>query len=114
MTTRWKKGDEHLNLIVEGVNTNVSIFKSALEIDLDANILIDLTRIEKIDSASVKFLNEFASQHKSKHFSIIAASKTKIPNLNKMEVVPTVNEGRDLIFMEITERELGYFGEEEE
>lgn len=114
MTTRWEKGDEHIKLIVEGVSTQVEEFKNALEIDLDANILIDLTKMDKIDSKSVKYLNEFGVQHKAKYFSIIAASKNKISGLKKIEVVPTVNEGRDLIFMEITERELGFFGEEEE
>ena len=113
MTTRWEKGDEHLKLVVEGVNTQLSVFQSALEIDLDANIIVDLTRIEKMDKESVKFLNKFAPTHKAKNFSILVASKIKIPGLTKVEVVPTVNEARDLIFMEITERELGFFGEEE-
>lgn len=114
MTTRWEKGDEHLRLIVEGLNSNAADFKSALEINLDANILVDLTKMEKLDTRSAKFLNEFAVSHKEKNFSILTASKNKIPALTKMEVVPTVNEARDLIFMEITERELGFFGEEEE
>ncbi|MFT4753929.1 MAG: hypothetical protein ACI85Q_001484 [Salibacteraceae bacterium] len=113
MTTRWEKGEEHLKLIVEGLNTKKSTFETALNIDLDANILIDLIRIDKIDGKSVKYLNEFAGQHKLKNFSIIAASITKIPGLQKMEVVSTVSEARDLIFLEITERELGFFGEEE-
>ena len=114
MTTRWVKGDEHLVLVVEGESTNVGVFTSALEIDMDANIIVDISAMNKMDSASVKFLNEFADTHKAKHFSILAVTKHKVPNLTQMEIVPTLPEARDLLFMEITERELGFFGEEEE
>ena len=114
MTTRWEKGDEHLMLIVEGLNTNKSVFKSALNIDLEANILLDLTRVEKVDIDSINYLNSFSKAHKDKKFSIIVASKSKLPGLTQAEVVPTVSESRDLIFMEITERELGDLFDEEE
>ena len=113
MTTRWEKGDEHIKLIVEGNTTNVAVFKSALEIDLNGNILIDTSRMLTIDPESVKYLNGFAKTHKAKHLSIIIATSHKINGLHKLEVVPTVTEARDIIFMEITERELGFFGEDE-
>ena len=113
MTTRWEKGDEHVILVVEGENPNANAFKSALEIDINANIIIDLSRMDKLDAASVKYLNEFAQIHKAKHLSILATSKNKISGFSKLELVPTLPEARDLIFMEITERELGFFGEEE-
>ncbi len=114
MTTRWVKGDEHLVLVVEGESTNVGVFKSALEIDMDANIILDISAMDKVDSASIKFLNNFADRHKTKHFSFLAVTKQKLPNLTQMEIIPTIPEARDLLFMEITERELGFFGEEEE
>lgn len=113
MTARWEKGDEHVKLIVEGLNTNVDVFKSTMDINLDGNILIDLTAITSLDKDSVQFLNDFAQKHKAKNYSIIVASTNKIPALKHIEIVPTVTEARDMIFMEITERELGFFGEEE-
>ncbi len=113
MTARWEKGDEHVKLIVEGLNTNVDVFKSTMDINLDGNILIDLTAITSLDKDSVRFLNDFAQKHKAKNYSIIAATAHKIPALKQIEIVPTVTEARDMIFMEITERELGFFGEEE-
>jgi len=112
MTTRWEKGEEHIKLIVEGETTNVSVFKSALEINLDGNILIDLSSMNQVDNDSIQFLNTFAIDHKAKHFSIIVATPHKLEGLS-FEVVPSVTEARDMIFMEITERELGFFGEEE-
>lgn len=113
MTARWEKGDEHIKLIVEGLNTNVDVFKSTLDINLEGNILIDLTAIKELDKDSIQYLNKFSQKHKSKNFSIIAASQNKFPVMKHLEVVPTVTEARDFIFMEITERELGFFGEEE-
>ena len=113
MTTRWVKGDEHLVLVVEGESTKVGVLKSALEIDLEANIIIDISAMDKVDNASIKFLNDFSDRHKAKNFSILAVTKQKFPNLTQMEIVPTIPEARDLVFMEITERELGFFGEEE-
>lgn len=112
MTTRWEKGDEHIKLIIEGENTNERVFKSALEINLDANILLDFSLLNKIDSKSIKFLNAFSKTHKAKNFSIIATSPKEIKGLD-IEVTNTLTEARDLIFMEVTERELGFFGEEE-
>ena len=112
MTTRWENGDEHIKLIIEGETTNERVFKSALEIDLEANILLDFSLLNKVDTKSIKFLNSFAITHKAKHFSIIATSPREIKGL-EIEVVPTVTEARDLNFMEVTERELGSFGEEE-
>tara|TARA_R110002050_G_scaffold204327_1_gene339654 strand:- start:144684 stop:145019 length:336 start_codon:yes stop_codon:yes gene_type:complete len=111
MTTRWEKGDEHIKLIVEGESTNVNVFKSALEIDLNGNILIDLSTMPSVDSDSIEFLNEFGAKHKAKHYSIIIATTYAIDGI-KIEVVPSVTEARDMIFMEITERELGFFDEE--
>lgn len=113
MTTRWEKGDEHVKLIVEGVNTNVNVFKTALEIDLNGNIIIDMSRMDEVDPMSIRFLNSFATSHKAKNLSIIVASPKKIKGLQKLEVVPSITEARDIIFMEITERELGFFGEDE-
>jgi len=112
MTTRWEKGDSHIRLIVEGETTNAKEFKSALEINLEGNILIDLTAMSELDANSKTYLDEFSKQHKSKMHSIIVASSSKIKGLKNVEVVPTVSEARDLIFMEITERELGFWGEE--
>lgn len=112
MTTRWVKGDEHIKLVVEGETSNVNVFKSALEINLNGNILIDLSAMPIVDEASIQFLNDFSVKHKAKHFSIIVATPHKIEGLN-FDVVPTLTEARDMIFMEITERELGFFGEEE-
>jgi hypothetical protein len=114
MTTRWEKGDEHIKLIVEGNSTNVTALRSALEIDLNGNILIDISSIPTVDPESVKFLNGFAKAHKAKQLSIIVATPHKINGLHKLEVVPTVTEARDIIFMEITERELGFFGEDDD
>lgn len=114
MTTRWVKGNEHLILVVEGETSNFQVFKSALEIDMDANIVIDISAMKKVDPDSLAFLNNFAVAHKAKNFSLLAVTKNKVTGLTKMEIVPTVTEARELIFMEITERELGFFGEEEE
>ncbi len=113
MTTRWEKGDEYVKLIVEGISTNVNVFKSALEIDLNGNILIDISTIREVDPESVKYLNSFAKEHKAKRLSIIIATPHTIIGLVKLEIVPTLSEARDIIFMEITERELGFFGEDE-
>jgi len=112
MTTRWEKGDSHVKLIVEGERTNAKGFKLALEINLEGNILIDLLAIDVLDTDSKVYLDEFAKEHKAKMHSIIIASSSKIKGLKNVEVVPTVSEARDLIFMEITERELGFWGEE--
>ncbi len=113
MTTRWVKGSEHLVLVVEGETSNVNVFKSALEIDMDANIVIDISAMNVLDEGSLKFLNNFAVVHKAKHFSLFAVTKNKVAGLTKIEIIPTVTEARELIFMEITERELGFFGEDE-
>lgn len=113
MTTRWEKGDEHLRLIIEGQTTNLRTFKSGLDINIDGNILIDCTAINDIDNESIEFLNSFGKTHKAKHFSVVLASSNKFKGLKQIEVVPSVTEARDLIFMEITERELGFFGDEE-
>jgi hypothetical protein len=112
MTTRWEKGDEYIRLIVEGQGVNVNTLKSALEINLDGNILIDLTAMTGLNEDSISYLNEFANRHKTKRFSILIASKNPIEGIT-FEVVPTITEARDMIFMEITERELGFFGDEE-
>ena len=112
MTTRWEKGDSHIKLIVEGESTNAKEFKSALDINLEGNILIDLSVMEVLDSDSKQYLDEFAKLHKAKMHSIIIASHSKIKGLKNLEVVPTVSEARELIFMEITERELGFWGED--
>ena len=112
MTTRWEKGDSHAKLIVEGESTNAKGFQSALDINLEGNILIDLSAIEELDANSKSYLDEFAKTHKSRKHSIIIASPKKIKGLKNVEVVPTATEARDLIFMEITERELGFWGEE--
>ena len=112
MTTRWEKGDSHIKLIVEGGNTNVKEFRSSLDINIEGNILIDLSAIDKLDMESKLFLDEFAKRHKAQKHSIILASPNKIKGLKNLEIVPTVNEARDLIFMEITERELGFWGED--
>ena len=112
MTTRWENGDEHIKLIIEGERTSEKVFRSALDIELDGNILLDFSLISKVDSKSIEFLNSFAVAHKAKHFSIIATSPNEIKGL-EIEVVPTMTEARDLIFMEVTERELGFFGEDE-
>jgi hypothetical protein len=113
MTTRWEKGDEHLRLIVEGQTTNLRTFKSGIDINIDGNILIDCTKIDTIDKESIVFLNNFGIEHKAKNHSVVLASSSKLKGLKEIEVVPTITEAKDLIFMEITERELGFFGEEE-
>lgn len=110
MTTRWEKGDSHAKLIIEGERSNVKQFKSALEINFDGNILIDLSAIDQIDVDSIEYLNAFALQHKDKNYSLIGAYPRKIKGLKNLEIVPTTSEARDLIFMEITERELGFLG----
>lgn len=112
MTTRWEKGDSHAVLIVEGETTNCTTFKKALEIDFNGNILIDCMTFSSIDPKSIEYLEGFAKSHKSKRHSIILASPLKNLKTKKLEVVPTVSEARELIFMEIAERELGFYDED--
>ena len=112
MTTRWVKEDQYLRLIVEGQSCNLAGFKSALEIDLDSNILIDCMAMSNIESPVLEFLDAFSKSHKKKNFSIILAINAALSGLENLERTNTVSEARDLIFMEITERELGFFGTE--
>ena len=112
MTARWEKGEQHLILKIEGQTANPKGLKSALDINIDGNILIDMTAVSNIDQASYAYLDEFAVKHKAKRFSIIIASKIKCDTLKTIEVIPTVSEARDIIFMEMTERELGFFDDE--
>ena len=112
MTTRWEKGDSHALLIAEGESTNCKDFKKALEIDFNGNILIDCMSFSAFDEESITYLGDFAKLHKAKRFSIILASPIKTLKFKNLEVVPTISEGRDLIFMEIAERELGFFDED--
>lgn len=112
MTARWEKGEQHLVLIIEGQSSNPKGLKSALDINIDGNILIDMTAVSAIDQESFSYLDQFAEKHKAKRFSIIIASKIKCDSLKHIEVIPTLSEARDIIFMEITERELGFFDDE--
>ena len=109
MTAHWEKGDSHVVLVVEGVSTRCAEFKKALEISMEGNILIDVTRMDALDSESVKYLDEFAKKHTSKKYSMVLASPLKKLGFKSLEVVPSVAEARDLIFLEIAERELGLF-----
>ena len=109
MTAHWEKGDSHVVLVIEGVASRCVEFKKALEINIEGNILIDATRMDKLDPESINYLDEFAKNHKAKKFSIVLASQIKKMRFSNLEMVPTVPEARDLIFLEIAERELGLF-----
>lgn len=110
MTTRWEKKDAHLEFIVEGPQANAEPLRLALDIDIDGNILINAMHLKRIDKDSLKFLDSFSIKHKAKDFSVVLAYPQKL-KLKNLEVTKTISEARDIIFMEATERELGFFDE---
>lgn len=110
MTTRWEKKDAHLEFIVEGPQANAGPLRLALDIDIDGNILINAMNLIRIEKDTVKFLDAFAVKHKAKDLSVVMAYPQKIKFKN-LEVTKTISEARDIIFMEATERELGFFDE---
>lgn len=114
MTSRWEKGDSHVVLVVEGLQTNVQDFQQALNINLEANLIIDCSALDTIDSKSIDFLNTFSKNHKQQHFSIILVFPSPLKGLRNIERINTLPEARDMIFMEIAERELGFFDLDEE
>lgn len=110
MTTRWEKKDQHLEFIVEGPKANAEPLRLALDIDIEGNILINAMNLKRIEKDSIQFLDAFAKKHKAKDLSVVMAHDKKLKT-KSLEVTKTVSEARDIIFMEATERELGFFDE---
>lgn len=82
---------------------------SASFAELNSHILIDLTHIKTLNGPSIQYLNTFAIDHKAKHLLILAVGKLKTSKFTDIEIIPTVKEARDYLFMEITEQELAKF-----
>lgn len=71
--------------------------------------MLDLTLVDKLNDKYVEFLTQFAEGHKSKGLSFLIVSKNKICEFENITILPTLPEARDYLFMEIAERKLnGY------
>lgn len=90
---------------LEAVN---ELFVQLNQIDPD-NIIIDLSKTENIESETLSELNTFAETWKQKNRSFLGfglMEKYLVEDSFKFEIVPTLTEAQDILFMEIIEREL--------
>ena len=74
------------------------------------NIIVDLSEFEDLELKELLMFLEFSNVHRLKKRSFVIVNKAlaidKVPD--EIIVVPTLQEGEDIIDMEELERELGF------
>ena len=89
--------------LVQRIESSINQFKND-------NIIVQLTELEVIDSDELlEFLN-LSNQHRgNKHSFVIVTDKVDFDDVpEEIVVVPTLQEGYDIIEMEEMERDLGF------
>ncbi|HEX8269111.1 MAG TPA: ribonuclease Z [Flavobacterium sp.] len=99
--------------VIKDIQSNISGFLEVLANDYNSvvskNIIIDLSDHSHLSSKDLNTFLELAKTHKKAKKSLVLVGKTDYNKISdKIVIVPTVQEARDMIELDEIERDLGF------